>query len=191
MRRTQEHTFLFADLVGFTTLTATRGDEVAADVATSFHSEVARLAADHGAEAVKAIGDAVMVRGTDAASTVLLGLRITSLSEELGFPPVRIGMCTGPAVRRGQDWFGATVNLAARVANLAAGGEVLLGESTLRAVRAVSGLDIQARGMHLLKNVVGPLALYAAAGGHEQPVPHRADRAASPVAEPLTAAAAA
>jgi adenylate cyclase len=176
MRGTQEHTFLFADLVGFTALTAIRGDEVAADVATSFHSEVARLAADHGAEAVKAIGDAVMVRGTDAAATVLLGLRIAALDEADGFPPVRVGMCTGPAVRRGGDWFGATVNLAARVAGLAGAGEVLLAETTRSALRRTPGMEIQARGLHVLKNVVAPLALYAAA--------RLADELATPTALP-------
>jgi adenylate cyclase len=82
-----------------------------------------------GGELLKTIGDAVMVRHSDSADAVALGL--TAAHDVIaghGFPAVRVGMQHGPAIARAGDWFGATVNLAARVAAVAAGGEVLLAE---------------------------------------------------------------
>ncbi len=68
------HTFLFADLVGFTALSIEQGDEQAADVATRFQREVRVLAARHGATVVKSLGDGAMVSADDAGDAVRLGL---------------------------------------------------------------------------------------------------------------------
>jgi adenylate cyclase len=67
------HTFLFADLAGFTALTEAMGDEEAADLAAGFCSAVRELFPARGAEEVKAIGDALMVRLDDAGEAVRLG----------------------------------------------------------------------------------------------------------------------
>jgi class 3 adenylate cyclase len=107
-------TFLFADLSGFTALTEAHGDEQAADLVGGFCVAVRRLLAAHQAQEVKTIGDALMLRAGDAAAAIRLGLRIVhDVGAQHGFPQVRVGMHTGPAVERGGDWFGATVNLAA------------------------------------------------------------------------------
>src|SRR3954452_18785937 len=74
--RVAEHTFIFPDLVGFTTLTAERGDDHGADVALSFYARVRALLGDHRAEEVKTIGDAMMLRCEDPAAAVALGLQI-------------------------------------------------------------------------------------------------------------------
>ncbi len=121
-----QHTFLFADLVGFTAYTERVGDEAAADVAVAFQTAAAHLAADFGCELVKSLGDAVMVRGEDAACVVALALRIArELREEGWCPELRMGVHSGSAVRRGGDWYGSTVNVAARLADAADPGEVL------------------------------------------------------------------
>ena len=60
MTATQPHTFLFADISGYSRLTEQHGDEAAAEMAISFAAAVERLAAAHGAEFVKTSGDAVM-----------------------------------------------------------------------------------------------------------------------------------
>ena len=72
------HTFLFADISGYSALTEQDGDEAAAELALFFASEVSRLAAEHGAELVKTIGDAVEVHCLDAAEAIALGLRLQS-----------------------------------------------------------------------------------------------------------------
>lgn len=159
----KEHTFLFADLAGYTALTEAMGDEDAADLAGQFSQSVLELLPEHRAESVKQIGDALMIRGDDASEAIRLGLRIV---HEIGgqhfFPTVRVGMHSGTAIGRSGDWFGATVNVAARVSGVAAGGEVLLTQVTRDAADDLAGVDLRERGRQPLRNVDEPLMLYAA-----------------------------
>jgi len=112
----QAHTFLFADLAGFTALTEAHGDEEAADLAAEFFDCVRDLLPEYGGEEVKTIGDAVMLRCERPDAAVELGLRIVDeVRKRDHFPVVRVGMHTGPATERSNDWFGAAVNVAARV----------------------------------------------------------------------------
>jgi adenylate cyclase len=162
-----QHTFLFTDLVGFTSLAAERGDDHAADVAVEFYDRVRRFVPDHRAEEVKTLGDALMLRGEDPALAVRLGLRIVNELEAIeGFPPVRVGMHTGPAVERGNDWYGTTVNIAARICAAAGGGEVLISEATREAAGRLDHVDVDERRLHWLKNLTEPVA---ARSVHERP----------------------
>lgn len=155
---TTDHTFLFSDLVGFTTLAAQLGDDHAAEVALQFHDRVRRLAAQHRAEEIKTIGDGVMLRGEDPALAVRLGLRIVNDLEEIPeFPLVRTGIHTGPAVERARDWYGTTVNVAARLCAAAGGGEVLVSEATCAAAGDLPRVELAERRLHWLKNVVEPV----------------------------------
>ena len=158
----QAHTFLFADIVGFTSLTATHGDEAAADLAVRFADHVTLRATEHGAQVVKTLGDAVMVRGADAAATVELALRLQDDRSELGFPGIHVGVNTGPAVSRGGDWFGTTVNLASRVADSARASEVLVTENTLAACGELGDVDVRSLGPQLFKNMLAATVVYAA-----------------------------
>jgi adenylate cyclase len=157
------HTFLFTDLVGFTALTATRGDDSAADVALAFYRRVRGLLPTHRAEEVKAIGDALMLRCEDAALAIRLGLRIVrELEEDPDCPPVRVGMHTGPAVEREGDWYGTTVNVASRLCAAAGGGEVLVSEATRDAAGTLRKVGIGEQRLHWLKNVTEPVAAHLA-----------------------------
>lgn len=159
-----EHTFLFADLAGFTALTEVHGDEEAADLAGEFAATIRAMLPEYGAEEVKCIGDAVMIRCPDASRAVRLGVRmVAELGSRPGLPSVRVGMNTGPAVERDGDWFGAAVNLAARVSGAAVGGEVLLTEETRLAAGRVGSIELLPRGRRELRNVAEPVQLYAAA----------------------------
>lgn len=156
-------TFLFADLAGFTALTEAHGDEAAADLASEFSEWVDALAAGYGAARVKAIGDAVMIRCERADRAVELGLHIvTDFGARHGFPEIRAGMHTGAAVERNGDWFGATVNVAARISGIAGGGEVLLSQATRETAGEVAGVAFRAAGEHRLKNVGEALSLFSA-----------------------------
>jgi class 3 adenylate cyclase len=147
------HTFLFADLVGFTELTSQRGDDEAAELAISFHGRVSELARELGCHVVKAIGDAVMVRSENGEAAVQLARGILGLARAGGLPPVRVGLDTGPAVERDGDWFGATVNTASRVTAAAGAGELLMTERTRNAAAGVRGLELTARGRRPLKGL--------------------------------------
>jgi adenylate cyclase len=156
-------TFLFADLSGFTALTEAHGDEQAADLVGGFCGAVRRLLAEHQAQEVKTIGDALMLRSGDAAAAIRLGLCIVlDVGAQHGFPLVRVGMHTGPAVERGGDWFGSTVNLAARVSAAAAGGEALLTAATSDAAGQLVGTELRERGRWTFRNVTEPVQVYAA-----------------------------
>jgi class 3 adenylate cyclase/YHS domain-containing protein len=163
MRETAEHTFLFADLSGFTALTEAHGDEDAADLVGAFIASVRTLSREHGAELVKSIGDAAMIRCEHADDAIRLGVRIvTDVGGRHGFPIVRVGMHTGPATERDGDWFGATVNLAARISGIAGGDEVLLSAATREQAGHVDGISLGERGRHPLRNVAEPVLLFEA-----------------------------
>jgi len=159
-----QHTFLFADLVGFTAFTERAGDEAAADVAVAFQQAAAHLAQDFDCEVVKSLGDAVMIHGEDAARVVALALRIArELSEESWCPPLRMGVHSGTAARRGCDWYGSTVNVAARLTDAAGAGEVLISLTTRELVASHGAMTIADRGSRSFKNVASPVGVFAAA----------------------------
>lgn len=163
MNASAEHTFLFADLVGYTAFTERVGDDAAADVAVAFQTAAAHLAEQCGCEVIKNLGDAVMIHGDDAARVVALALRLRrELADEGWCLPLRMGVHSGSAVRRGDDWYGATVNVAARVADAAGAGEILLSLTTREQI-ARAGVAIADRGARTFKNVAAPLSLFAAA----------------------------
>lgn len=157
------HTFLFADLAGFTALTEAHGDDEAADMIDSFCAEVRPMLPGHAAEEVKTIGDELMIRGDNAADAVRLALRVVGeVGGRHGFPAVRAGLHTGPAVARGNDWFGAAVNLASRVSRHATAGEVLITEASRQAaLERLGDIRLAPREPVRFKNVGRPVELWA------------------------------
>ena len=155
-------TFLFADIAGFTALTEAHGDEAAIELVVAFSEVVeAQLPRITGAH-VKTIGDAVMLRIPEPADAVRLGLWIThDAMREHGSPAVRVGLHHGHAIERNGDYFGASVNLAARVSSAAAGGEVLVTGPTAALVPDLEGVIFEPRGRKSLRNVSEPVELFA------------------------------
>ena len=86
-----------------------------------------------------------MVRAIDVADAVRLADRIHASIGRLGYPPVRIGIDTGPAVPREGDWYGTTVNRAARVAEAARPGEMLLDRPRPRRPSAPCSSEVRDR----------------------------------------------
>ena len=96
MNAVNDHTFLFADLVGYTSFTERVGDDVAADVAVAFQARAERMAGAYGCDVIKKLGDAVMIHGQDATRVVALALRLRrELAAEGGCPPLRMGVHSG------------------------------------------------------------------------------------------------
>ena len=158
--RTAAASFLFADLCGFTDYTSLHGDELAADLAIEFQERVRELAAEEGCSVVKSIGDAVMVHSRDCRAAARLACRILALSAAERFPPIRAGLDSGPAVRQGGDWYGSTVNAAARVADAATPGELLMTERARSAMAPSTSFTLVERGVRSLKGMPA-LALHA------------------------------
>lgn len=163
MTSTVSATFLFADIAGFTALTEAHGDEEAAELVSDFCAAVSAELPASGGTQVKTIGDALMLSIPDPLAAILLGLRITNeLMLGHGAPAVRVGLHHGRAVQRLGDYFGAAVNLAARVSAEAKGGEVLLTGSTAALAPEPAGVLYEPRGRRELRNVRDPVELFAA-----------------------------
>ena len=163
-----EATFLFADIAGFTALTEAHGDEDAAELAAEFCRDVRRLLPEYGGEHVKNIGDAIMLRIPEPAAAVRLGLRIThELMSAHGSPSVRVGLHHGPAVGREGDYFGAAVNLAARVSGEASANDVLMTAGTAARAGDLPDVVYEPRGRRQLRHIQEPVELVAAIGAGE------------------------
>ena len=122
----EERTIGFVDLAGFTALTDRHGDEEAADVAMAFIGHAREATARRG-EMVKTIGDAVML-AFSSPSRALAALKdlLQRCQATIHQPALRSGLHHGPVLARDGDWFGATVNIAARVTAAAPGGDTYL-----------------------------------------------------------------
>ncbi len=153
-------TFVFADLAGFTALTEAHGDHDAADLVERFEG-LASDALVGSAELVKVVGDAVMIVAEDAGDAVLTALSLRAAVDAAPlFPAVRVGLHSGPAVRRGTDYFGAAVNLAARVAARAGPGEVLVTGDVAAAAEAARLATACPLGPVRLRNVPEAVSLF-------------------------------
>lgn len=157
------HTFVFADLAGFTALTEAHGDHAAADLVGDFAAKVDSWLPEFGGGDAKTIGDALMLRLDSAPDAVELGLAIVERTADTPrFPEVRVGMNSGTAVSRDGDWFGRAVNVAARVAGQAQGCEVLLSANTYEAASHLETVRFDDAGTKRLRNVSAPLQIYRA-----------------------------
>jgi adenylate cyclase len=151
----------FVDLVGFTRLTEERGDTAAAELAASLAVLVNRFSREHGGVPVKRLGDGVMVHFREPAGAVLCALRMVEQLPEAGLPPAHVGVAAGPVVAQGGDYFGRTVNLAARIAARAGAGQVLVSGSVADSPPP-QGVAFTEVGEVPLKGFAGPVRLLEA-----------------------------
>jgi class 3 adenylate cyclase len=151
----------FLDLTGYTRLTEERGDEAAADLAAKLAGLVRRSSQEHGGTPVKWLGDGVMFYFREPTGAVLAALAMAEAVGRHGLPPAHVGIHAGPVVFQEGDYFGRTVNLAARIAEYARPGEVLVSQEVVDAADAapVAFAEI---GPVELKGVQGTLRLHTA-----------------------------
>jgi adenylate cyclase len=148
----------FADLAGYTRLTEEAGEEEAVDAVERFIEDVEVTLPDD-ARVIKTIGDEVMIVGSDAAALVDWAVGFQRLVADRR-PLPRIGLHYGLTLYRDGDYYGREVNLAARVAARAAGGEVLV----TRPVIDVAGpnLEFERIGEVRLKGFANSTELFVA-----------------------------
>jgi class 3 adenylate cyclase/tetratricopeptide (TPR) repeat protein len=169
---------LFADLVGFTTLSETRDAEEVRELLTRYFDTCTTIITRYGGTVEKFIGDAVMAvwgapvaNEDDAERSVRAALEIVAavkaLGEDIGVSELnaRGGVLTGEAAvtlgASGQGLVaGDLVNTASRIQSVAAPGTVLVGETTRFATQAAVGYEDA--GLHTVKGKTEPLALHRA-----------------------------
>ena len=151
----------FLDLTGYTRLTEDQGDRAAAALAEALALLVDRSAREHAGVPVKWLGDGVMVYFREPAGAVLAALGLVAQLPEAGLPPAHVGVAAGPVVVQGGDYFGRTVNLAARIAARADAGQVLVSHSVAESA-APAGVSFVELGELPLEGFARPVRLLEA-----------------------------
>jgi class 3 adenylate cyclase len=169
---------LFADLVGFTTLSESRDPEEVRELLSQYFDTARRLIGRYGGTVEKFIGDAVMAvwgapvaKEDDAERAVRAALdlvvAVAALGDEVHAPDLalRVGVATGEtAVTLGAQGEGMVagdlVNTASRVQTVAASGTVLVTDATRRATEV--SIVHEDAGAHELKGKAEPVALFRA-----------------------------
>jgi adenylate cyclase len=146
----------FADLAGYTRFTEEEGEEEALSSVERFVEGVTNTLPED-ARVVKTIGDEVMVVGQDVGALVDWAVGFTLLFEER--PEPRIGVHLGTTLYRDGDYFGRDVNLTSRVVARARGGEVLVSDAVVDAVKDSSHLAFEPIGQVKLKGFDEPRQL--------------------------------
>jgi adenylate cyclase len=147
----------FADLAGYTRLTEEVGEEEAVGAVERFVENVEHTLPDD-ARVIKTIGDEVMIVGSDPAALTDWAVGFQALQHARPLP--RIGIHYGETLYRDGDYYGREVNLAARVAARAAGGEVIVTRSVVES--AGSHLEFELIGEVRLKGFTQSTELFVA-----------------------------
>jgi adenylate cyclase len=118
--------FAFVDLCGFTRFTELHGDEEAVAVLTGFRTLVRDIASDNGVRVAKWLGDGAMFVSTDGSALVAALLTLDRRAADAVDLPIRAGFAGGDVILfEGDDYIGGPVNLASRLSDSAAPGEIL------------------------------------------------------------------
>lgn len=128
----------FTDLVDFSDWALAAGDEAAIELLRDVSVAIEPPVSDHGGEVVKRLGDGMMAvfkSAEDGLAALREGRERLAEVEAEGYEPrIRAGLHVGRPRKVGKDYFGVDVNIAARVAEAAGPGELLLSDAALEAL---------------------------------------------------------
>lgn len=146
---------VFSDLEGFTAYTSVKGDLEASAMLRDHYDTVESIVRGRGGYVVKTIGDGHMLSFSQSAAAVLAGAELADVLA--GQLRVRVGGHNGEVVKTPNDIVGHVVNVAARVTDVASGGEFLATTALRDAAGSVRGLEFDAptaTELHGLKDTV-------------------------------------
>ena len=163
--------FLFCDLKDFTRYAEVNGDAAAIDAIDGFFDTVNRHRGK-GGRIVKALGDGAMLAYDNPTDAVTAGANVISAVRSPGVPRVHASVHYGVAIAREGDYFGASVNLAARLLALGGRDELLATEPVVQATSDT--FDWETLGDHAIRGMVTPRPRVPVAPGPslEAPVTH-------------------
>jgi class 3 adenylate cyclase len=158
------HTFLIADIRGYSRYTDEFGAEAAAGLTARFVELVTEDVETHGGDVVEIRGDEALAVFTSARQAIRCAVALQArFDEEAAIDhdlPLRvgIGLDSGEAVALENGGFrGAALNVAARLCARAHGGEVIVTDATYRLAGRMEGLTFSDRGRVHLKNISDPI----------------------------------
>lgn len=151
--------FAFLDLCGFSRYTEEQGDAAAVVVLARLRALLRSQAAKRGVRVTKWLGDGAMLSGIDATAVMACAAEVRDRVRSEGPLALRGGIAEGPVIMfEGDDYIGASVNLAARLCSAAAPGQILVSSPTTSPPRSE-----QPAGSLLAVEVPGlPLAPFSA-----------------------------
>ena len=155
---------MFTDIVGSTEMTARLGDRRATEVVRAHDSLVRRALERHGGREVKHTGDGIMASFAEVGAAVDCAAATQRAFEDYNATSrepirLRIGLHAGEPVEDSNDLFGAAVQLAARLCDAAAAGQILVSEEVRQACGERAGF-VEA-GRRQLKGFAQPVACCA------------------------------
>ena len=154
-------TFCFVDIAGYSALTDSHGERAAADLVDSFNGLI-HAAVDPFGTVQELSGDnAFLVFPEPVMALRAITKLYGTVADQRDLPLVRTGLHHGAALLRANRYFGSTVNIAARTAALATGGEILCTRPVVDALALQDTITIAHRGRVALKNLPDMIDLYA------------------------------
>ncbi|MFQ5513206.1 MAG: AAA family ATPase [Myxococcota bacterium] len=162
-------TLMFSDMEGFSTMTERLGDAAALEVTRAHNAIVRRALAAHGGYEVELRGDGFLLAFSRAAPALACAIAIQRSFARYGAEHpdqpirVRIGLHTGEALQDANKLFGRTVILAARIAEQARAGEILVSSVLRDHVRSQESYVFDAGRDLTLKGLSGTHRVYTAA----------------------------
>jgi adenylate cyclase len=152
---------VFLDITGYTRLTEELGDEASAAMPMRLASLVQDAASRYSGRTLKWIGDGVELYFRRPADAVRCSLELRDRIPEADIPGTHVGINAGPVVYENGDFYGRTVNIAARIAAYAEDGQVVVSEDV---VAHADGDDFEFRriGPVSFKNVSRDVVVYEA-----------------------------
>jgi len=152
-------TVAFVDLAGFSAIADVYGDASAIYILELFENMVRTSLRDYQPP-LKWIGDEAMLAFPDPDLAIqALGTLLQACRKDSRLPLTRAGVNHGPVIRRDDDIFGSTVNVAARVAALASPGQLLATRPIAEAARA-RGVMVKNLGPKALRSVASEVELF-------------------------------
>src|SRR2546426_569227 len=169
-------TIMFTDVEGSTQMLSSRGFTLSHEIMKAYESIMEDKITEHAGRRIKGLGDGVMVSFGSTRHAVECAIEIQrAIAEYSKENPerklkIRIGINTGEVVEEAGDIFGAAVNVAARVAGKAKGGQILVSEVVRELVGPVSEMKFGYRGRYKLKGFPDRFRLHDVTPG-EAPSP--------------------
>src|SRR5690242_5386082 len=121
-----ERCFAFVDLSGFTAFTEHNGDENTVAVLARFRGQVREIAARRGVRVTKWLGDGAMLSSADTTAVVAMVIELAEMLPESVPLGIRAGLANGAVIMfEGDDYIGRPANVAARLCDSAASGQIL------------------------------------------------------------------
>jgi len=170
-------TIMFTDVEGSTRLLSTRGFTESHEIMKAYETIIDEKVAEHAGRRIKGLGDGFMIsfgsvrHGVECALEIQRAIAEYSKQNPERKIRIRIGINTGEVVEEAGDIFGAAVNVAARVAGKAKGGEILVSEVVRSLVGPMAEMKFAFRGRYKLKGFPDRWRLHQVSPGEVKQAP--------------------